>query len=528
MSTIASQSSSNDLAVAGPRHEEIARGSNPSKALVLLMLLGALLRILRYAANRSLWLDEAYLANSVLTYSVRQLLTKPLLYWQAAPPGFLLLQKAAASVLGTSEDALRIVPLLAGIASILLFYGIIRRCLGSTAQILAMAMFVTLDPLIYYSAEAKQYGLDVMIALAILVTALRLRERPGSWGRLIMLAAVGLLGIFCSHPAIFTLAGTEIVLVADLLHQRRFVSAMRLSCVVLLCGCGFALDSFFFLRPLMHHDGLNAYWAADFMPYDALGALKWLGWELYELYHGYATMWLTLVDTAILATLIGVVPLWRRDRPMLAFLVLPLLLALGAAMAHAYPFGSRLTLFLVPSLVVLIGAGSAMIWESVIPGRRFIAALILLSILLPTAVRDVYYVVFPQQREEIRPVLAYIRDHKRPGDTLYVFYISQVPFRYYESRFGLTPDRFGLADMPTIYGEPGEADPSLYRTDLSRLRGRGRVWVLVSHPRALGGPDEEKIFPQILNEWGKAIDHIQAFHASATLYEMNKADHARK
>ena len=239
-------------------------------------------------------------------------------------------------------------------------------------------------------------------------------------------------------------------------------------------------------------------------------------------------MWLPLVDTAILATLIGFVPLWRRERAVLAILVLPLLLTLSAATIHAYPFGSRLTLFLVPSLVVLIGAGGAMIWESVIPGRRFIAVLILLSILLPTAVRDLYYVMIPQKREEIRPVLAYIRDHRQPGDTLYIFYISEVPFRYYENRFGLTPDRFGLADMPTIFGEPGQADPSLYRTDLFRLRGRGRVWVLITHPRALGGPDEEQIFPRILDEWGKAIDHIQAFNASATLYEMDKADRTRK
>jgi hypothetical protein len=105
---------------------------------------------------------------------------------------------------------------------------------------------------------------------------------------------------------------------------------------------------------------------------------------------------------------------------------------------------------------------------------------------------------------------------------LYVFYISEAPFRYYENRFGLTPDRFGLANMPTIFGEPGERDPSTYRTDLARLRGRGRVWVLITHPRALGGIDEEQLFPQILGQWGKPIGHVQAFNASATLYEMGE------
>lgn len=527
-----------------------------TRVLLWLMLLGAALRILRYVADRSLWLDEAYLANSVLTYSFRRLLTQPLMHWQAAPAGFLLLQKVAVSLFGGSEYALRLVPLIAGLASIPLFGGVVRRCLGPTAQILAMALFVLLDPLIYYSAEAKQYGLDVTVALAILLAAFRVREAPRNWARMSVLGGVGLLGIFCSHPAIFTLAGAGTVLLADAVRSRRMtvagrarllpsrgmsddigspggspsrartdhtigsLSVLSLALLGVICLAAFAVDYVLFLRPLTHHTGLAAYWAADYMPYAPLPAIKWLAAALYQLYAGYATMWLPLVDTAILATLIGIVPIWKHDRSALAMLLLPLALTLGAAVAHVYPFGSRLVLFLVPSLVVLIGAGMAMIWESVIAGRRFIAALILLSILLPTAARDAFYLVVPQRREEIRPVLAYIRDHKQPGDSLYVFYISEVPFHYYADRFGLEPNRMGLGDMPAIIGRPGDRDPSIYRADLARLRGRGRVWVLISHPRALGGVDEEQLFPQILSQWGRPLDHVQAFNASATLYDM--------
>jgi hypothetical protein len=528
-----------DRIVRSPRHERL---------LFWLMVIGAALRILRYVADRSLWLDEAYLANSILTYSFKQLLTQPLMHWQAAPAGFLVLQKLAVTLFGGSEYALRIVPLLAGLVTIPFFYGVIRRCLTPTGQVLAMALFVLLDPLIYYSAEAKQYGLDVTFALAILLGTFRVREEPCNRRRMLVLGILGVLGIFCSHPAIFMLAAAGIVLLCDALRSRgddsigrarllpsRVVQAnsgsagasaspsTRAGWLVLLGVvwlAAFAADYVLFLRPLMHHAGLAAYWAADYMPYEPLAALKWLGLELYQLYSGYATMWLPLVDTAILATLIGVVPIWKRDRPVLALFMLPLVLTLGAAMVHAYPFGSRLVLFLVPSLVVLIGAGLALIWESVVPGRRFIAALIVLSVLLPTGARDAFYAVVPQRREEIRPVLAYIRDHKRPGDSLYVFYISEVPFHYYADRFGLSPDRMGLADMPTIIGQSGERDPSLYRADLARLRGKGRVWVLITHPRALGGVDEEQLFPAILDRWGKPIDHVQAFNASATLYDM--------
>ena len=161
-----------------------------------------------------------------------------------------------------------------------------------------------------------------------------------------------------------------------------------------------------------------------------------------------------------------------------------------------------------------------MIWESFVPGRQIIPLMILASILLPTALRAAYYVFIPAKREEIRPVLEYVHDHKMPGDILYVFHISEIPFRYYEDRFGLEKDRMGLADMPWIFGEPCGNDASIYRADLARLRGKGRVWILMSHPRALGGIDEEQLFPAILDQWGKQVDRVTAFNARAMLYEM--------
>jgi uncharacterized membrane protein len=510
--------------------------------LLWLMAIGAALRILRYLSNRSLWLDEAYLSNSILTYSFKQLVTQPLMHWQAAPVGFLLLQKLAVTLFGNSEYALRLVPLLAGLASIPLFYGIVRRCLVPTAQVLALGLFIMLDPLVYYSAEAKQYGPDVTIALAIVWAAMRWAESR-TLPRLACLAVIGACAIFCSHPAIFVLASVGVVLFFAAARNRagayRPVRAggtsysypqsdradtARLGLVVVgIAWAGlFALNYFVFLRPLMHHSGLAAYWAADYMPHDVMGAVKWLGLESYELFHGYATMWLPLVDTAIVAALIGIIWFWRHDRSRLALLGLPILLTLGAAAVHAYPFGSRLVLFLVPGLIVMIGAGGALIWDSFVPGRRFIPALILASILAPTAARAAFYLVVPAKREEMKPVLAYIHDHKQPGDSLYIFYISEVPFRYCENCFGLEKDRYGLADMPVIFGQSGERDPSIYRSDLARLRGKGRVWVLITHPRALGGIDEEQLFPEILDQWGRQLDRVDAFNADAMLYDMGK------
>src|SRR6266566_3686397 len=86
-----------------------------------LIAFGFLLRIARYLANRSLWLDEVLLARNILDRSFFGLLA-PLDLNQGAPVGFLMLQKLAVSALGGSEYALRFVPLLAGIISLPLFW----------------------------------------------------------------------------------------------------------------------------------------------------------------------------------------------------------------------------------------------------------------------------------------------------------------------------------------------------------------------------------------------------------------------
>src|SRR5689334_23171439 len=84
------------------------------------VLFGALVRLVQYASNRSLWSDEAMLALNIVDRSYLELL-KPLDYNQAAPPLFLWLEKLAVQLLGNNEYALRLVPLTAGLIALAAF-----------------------------------------------------------------------------------------------------------------------------------------------------------------------------------------------------------------------------------------------------------------------------------------------------------------------------------------------------------------------------------------------------------------------
>jgi hypothetical protein len=295
--------------------------------------------------------------------------------------------------------------------------------------------------------------------------------------------------------------------------------------VAVTCACWaglFAANYLAFLRPLVRHEGLLAYWSAGYIPHDRT-AVVWLGGALHRIYTDYGSMWLPLPDVAVLATVLGLVWLWRHNRLVLAVCTLPVLAALTAAGLHRFPFSDRLVLFLVPLVVLLIGAGAQAVFDAILPGRRCVAVVMLLLLLGPTAVRASYYVAVPHHREELKPVLAFVRDRAQPGDVMYVFDLSAVPLRYYRDRFGLGPDIFNLARTRCVFGKHVEPTEDAYAAELGPLRGNARVWVLLSHTGALGGPDEGKIISAVLDRMGRRLDEHRARGARVLLYDLTPA-----
>src|SRR5712692_1214244 len=122
--------------------------------LWIIICCGALLRLAQYLFNRSLWFDEALLAHNIINRSVSGLL-KPLDYAVGAPLGFLMLEKLAVQMFGSSEYALRLVPLLAGILSLYLFYRVAKLCVTPKAVPIALGLFALSGYLIYYASETK-------------------------------------------------------------------------------------------------------------------------------------------------------------------------------------------------------------------------------------------------------------------------------------------------------------------------------------------------------------------------------------
>jgi hypothetical protein len=135
---------------------------------------------------------------------------------QAAPLGFLEVEKLAIGLFGKSEYALRLVPLLASLASLVLFYQGAKKLVHVAALPFACAAFALFDPLIYYGATAKQYSLDVAAAVMLYAVATPPPGRdPLTRTDVVKLTVIGAVAVWFSHASVFVLAAIGITLAVE-------------------------------------------------------------------------------------------------------------------------------------------------------------------------------------------------------------------------------------------------------------------------------------------------------------------------
>lgn len=486
------------------------------------------LRIYRYAVGRSLWLDEVMLGSNILKRSFIQLL-QPLDYWQGAPIGFLWLERLSVLLVGHNEYALRLVPLLAGLISVFLFYGVTQYCLTWRAGLIALGLFAVLEPLIYYSSEVKQYSMDVAVALAILLTGLRVNDQPDGLRRLLVLGGAGAAAIFFSMPAVFMLAGIGCTLIFFEWRYGRKRSALMLAGIAAGWTVCFLLNYFFLLKPLLANQGLHDYWADSYVPISH-HSVPWVLMAVHQFINDYSTMWTERADLGMLMMLLGCAFFWKRDRIKLSILLLPVGFVILASMARQYPFNGRLILFITPLFVVLIAAGVDYLWRSLVPRAWFIAPLLLFMLFWPSVSRAGWYLLHPPGREEMKDLLHQMAPLVRADDLIYLYHSADVAFLHYR-------DQFGLKEIQTQKGSDGhlsKKDWNVFFQDMRRLQemqreqGFGRVWLVFSHVWTYHGVDEQRLILTAARQRGQELDNIQAEGAAAYLFDLTAPPDAER
>ncbi|MEJ0099041.1 MAG: hypothetical protein WDO12_04585 [Pseudomonadota bacterium] len=179
---------------------------------VTFLCIGVALRALQYFSNTSQWLDEVMLSWSVVHRNLPELLTTPLAYGQAAPPGILAAERIAVVALGPSDLALRLFPFLCSIVALLAGFRLARWKLSPLGQLAFVALLAVAAPLILYSGQAKQYSVDVAVASIILLAVTTSLPAGISRRRAWVLALVGFTAVWFSTPAPLMLCGASMAL----------------------------------------------------------------------------------------------------------------------------------------------------------------------------------------------------------------------------------------------------------------------------------------------------------------------------
>jgi mannosyltransferase len=119
------------------------------------------------------------------------------------PPLYFAILKAIRPVIGFSEASLRLTSLLAGMALILLGWGYLWRTTHDPwAALVAMAAIGFDSSCIYYSSEARSYGL---LQLCLAGATILVLERPTGWRSALLRALLAAIAIHLQFSAIFYL-----------------------------------------------------------------------------------------------------------------------------------------------------------------------------------------------------------------------------------------------------------------------------------------------------------------------------------
>jgi len=407
-----------------------------------------------YGINRSLWLDEAWVANSIRTPDIRDMF----IYreWlQTSPPLFLLLERFAVDLFGLSSFSLRVIPLSAAILAAGAMWAAARHVLPCPWAVLASALLVANPTVIEYSRTVKQYSGEVAVSAVLLWAAAAYFENPSRERYGWLLSAVVIA------PA---LAYSSVFLLPGILLGVALANARRAAALAAVASAEFAALYVLLIRP-NYSPELRAFWTAD-----ADGVLT-------------PSLFAAVLVCAASAVWIGFRA--RRNR-FLWVCVLPCLLLAASAAAGWYPANARTRLFLLPCFLLLL-AGVA---RALVPAvSRLISTLAYATAILLCA-----FSLWRQMsehradsQEDYASAVSYLHQHVSPKDRLLVHAAASEGFRLYAAIENWDPPgaQYGNTGWPCCArGHDARPNTSTKAAVLADLDAkiptgfRGRIWLL--------------------------------------------------
>jgi Dolichyl-phosphate-mannose-protein mannosyltransferase len=415
-----------------------------------------------YGIERSLWLDEAWVANSVNAPTLGGMFYYP--NWlQTSPPLFLLLAQAVIHVFGLSTVALRSVSVLLSLVAVAAMLSAARRVTSPSFAVLATAALAFHPTVVEYFRSFKQYGGEVAATAAVLWAAVAYFQKPQRRQFYVLLGVVA-TAMALSYPTVFLLPGLTVVIA---LGDRR-----RALALAGIAGAVLAVLYWFLVRP-NYAPALRAYWMSDPEMWLAPGMI--------------AAVAFCAVVAARIAWASATRSLSSRDWTLIVLLA-PGVLLFASEVLGWYPASPRTHLFVRPCFLLLI----AMNLEDLVTFTKWRRAPVDAAVILAAAVvmflgvRKQFHEGRFQPEEDMSGAVRYLRKNVAPSDLVLVHPSLREGFLLYTAIQGWTAS-------PVIYADTGwpccprgrppgveVTTPEKIRRDLDTKVPRdfhGRIWL---------------------------------------------------
>jgi len=374
------------------------------------VLLGFTLILGLYGIERSLWLDEAWVANSVHAPTLGGMFYYP--NWlQTSPPLFLLLARAAVGLFGLTTVVLRSVPLLLSLLAVAAMLAAARRVVSASYAVLATAILAFHPTAVEYFRAFKQYGGEVAATAVVLLAAVAYLRKPGGRQFYVLLGIV-VAAMTLSYPTVFLLPG---IVVAVAFGNRR-----RAALLAGICGAVLAGLYWFLIRP-NYTAALKAYWMGD------------------------PEVWLApgMITAVVLCLGFAARIAWTRNT--LGFILLaPCVLLFVSELLGWYPASPRTHMFVRPCFILLVVMGLQDLarltkwkWDAVV--------LLAAAVVIFLGVRKQFHEGRFQPEEDMAGAVRYLHRNAAPADLILVHASLREGFLLYTSIQNWTRP-------PAIYG----------------------------------------------------------------------------
>lgn len=437
-----------------------------------------------------LWLDEAWVANSILAPTWREMFFYS--EWlQTTPPLYLAATRILVAALGEANWVFRSLSLWCGLASVGLAVYLGRRLFSNLSSWLAGAMIALSSSAVVFSKEGKQYSTELLAALLLIAVIV---ELPAWWVALVLMV----VSFGFSYTSVMFIPG---VVLAYLLARRVNVAQTAALCTGL--SMTLALVYWFYLRP-NQGDDLREFWSIHFPQDDPLRFYFRTTRSILVAHHWEPLRSGSLVRQLMAAlTLFGgcraVWQLWRdRDARLLLGAMLPFVVAIALNFAGLYPYGEeRFSVYLEACVVLLLVAGVDWCLPKSLPA-------VVPSLLMAATAAAAFTGHWPRRVEvgltEARQELR--RHGATAADVLFVAPLQGPSFALEQHRNRIAIDAVEGRFVSPCCPRDGRWRPDLQESDVAEemdqliARGTGRrIWML--HLRLKMLSPEGRMVPEV-------------------------------